>query len=797
VFHFDSVGKDLGFAARSFLKNPGFSLVAILALALGIGANSAMFSVVDAILLKPLPYSEPERLVWLTQNIPMFHADMATSLDYWEWRDQSQLFDDVAAYDADNFNLVGGGEPERVVAAKVSANFFRTLGVNTSLGRTFTEDEDRPGGANAVILSQALFRGRYGENRAVLGQTIRLDDQPYTVVGVMPASFRFPEDRQVDLLVPGQFKHETAAGGLLIVSVIARTKHGVPLGRVRADLAQVRKNAKDKSPGASEIKVVPLHLQLVGDRRASLLILFGAVGLVLLIACGSVANLLLARAADRRREIALRSALGAARGRLIRQLLTESVLLSLAGAALGLVFARFGIRAVVALGSTQVPFLENTAINPAVLGFTAAAAFVTAMLFGLAPALAVSKTDVIEALKQGSQNATAARGQRRFRGLLVASEIAIALVLLTGAGLLIKSLWILERLDPGFRPDHVLSVDINPTASRYEKKDRKLEFFDSVIQRVVTLPGVEAAGIYKDRYSGGPFQIPGHPPAPKGQRPIAEIYPVSPGFFPALGLHLLRGRFVDERDGANAPLAVDINETMARRHFAGEDPIGRQIKSERVFTIVGVVADASDRGPLAEIPALMYEAVAQLDPAHGVPMMHLVVRSAGDPLAIAAAVREQVRAVDRDQPIFNVRTMEEKLAVTIAPRRFIMILLAVFAGLALVLAVVGIYAVMYSMVAQRTNEIGIRMALGAGRSDVLRMIVGHGAKLAILGLAMGLGGAWAATRLLKSFLFNVTPTDPWTFCGVAVMLFLVAIAASLLPARRATRIDPIVALREE
>lgn len=794
MFHFDSLGKDLRFAARSFLKNPGFSLVAILALGLGIGANSAMFSVVDAILLKPLPYAKPDRLVWVTQNIPMFHTDMASSLDYWEWRDQGQLFDDVTAYNANNFNLVGGGEPERVVAEGVSASFFRTLGVTTSLGRPFADDEDKPGAANVAILSQAMFRGRYAGNPAILGQSIRLDDKPYTVVGVMPASFRFPEDRQVDLLVPLQLKHESVANGLLIVAVIGRMKPGVTPELVRAELAQVRKNTKEKPWGGAEMKVVPLHRQMVGDRRTAVLVLFGAVGLVLLIACGNVANLLLARAADRRREIALRSALGAGRGRLIRQLLTESVLLSVAGAALGLVFARFGIQAVIALGSKLVPFLENTSINPVVLGFTAAAALATAILFGLAPAVAVSKTDVIEALKQGGQNATPGRAQRRFRGLLVAGEIAIALVLLTGAGLLIKSLWILERLDPGFRPDHVLSVDINPIPSRYEKKEQKLQFFDSVMQRIVALPGVEAAGIYKDRYESGFFQIPGRPPSPQGQGPRAEAYPVSPGIFRALGLRLLRGRFIDQKDGPNAPLVVDINETMARRHFAGEDPVGRQIKFDSLMTIVGVVADAADQGPVAEIPALMYEPVTQIP---RLPMMHLVVRAPGDPLAIAAALREQVRAVDRDQPIFNIRTMEEKLAVTIAPRRFTMILLAVFAGLALVLAIVGIYAVMYSMVAQRTNEIGIRMALGAGRRDVLKLIVGHGARLAILGLAMGLGGAWAATRLLKSMLFNVTPTDPWTFSAVAIALFLVAMAASLLPARRATRVDPMVALRAE
>jgi putative ABC transport system permease protein len=794
VFHFDSVIKDFRLATRSFWKNPGFSLVAILALSLGIGANSAMFSVVDAILLKPLPYANPDRLVWVTQNIPMFHADMASSLDYWEWRDQGRLFDDMTAFDSSNFNLVGGGEAEQVVGERVSASFFRTLGLNTSLGRTFTEDEDKPGGSSVAILTQGMFRGRYGANPAILGQTIRLDDKPYTVVGVLPASFRFPENRQVDLLVPLQLKHESLANGVLIVSVIARLKPGVPVALVREELAQVRKNSKEKPAGAAEMKVVPLHRQLVGERRTALLVLFGAVGMVLLIACGNVANLLLARAADRRREIALRSALGARRGRLIRQLLTESLLLSIAGSVLGLGLARFGIRAVIALGSKYVPFLENTAINPVVLGFTAAAALLTAIVFGLAPAVAASKIDVMEALKQGGQNATPGRGQRRFRGLLVAGEIAIALVLLTGAGLLIKSLWILERVDPGFRADHVLVADINPMASRYATKQQRLAFFEAVIERVAALAGVEAAGIYKDRYASGFFQIPGHPPFPEGQGPRAEAYPVSPGIFRAMGLRLLRGRFIDEHDGPDAPLVAVINETMAKRHFPGEDPVGRQINFERLTTIVGVVADTSDRGPVEEIPALLYLPVAQVPRP---PMMHLVVRAPGDPLAIAAAVREQVRAVDRDQPIFNVRTMEEKLASTIAPRRFSMILLSAFAGLALVLAMVGIYAAMYSAVAQRTNEIGIRMALGARGGDVLRMIAGDGARLAILGLAMGLAGAWGATRLLKSMLFNVTPTDPWTFSAVAAALFLIAMGACLLPARRAMKVDPIVALRAE
>jgi putative ABC transport system permease protein len=582
-------------------------------------------------------------------------------------------------------------------------------------------------------------------------------------------------------------------GGIPIVAVVARIKPGITVGRIRSELVQVRK-VDPKAPKDVELKVVPLHQQVVGDRRTALLILFGAVGLVLLIACGNVANLLLARAADRRREIALRAALGAARGRLIRQLLTESLLLSLAGAALGLLLARFAIQAVVRLGGTQIPLIEHTSINPVVIGFTVAAAFLTAILFGLAPAMAVSRTDVIEALKQGGQSTTAAQGQRRFRGFLVAAEIAIALVLLTGAGLLIKSLWILERLDPGFRPDHVLSVDINPIPSHYDKKERRLQFFTDVIGRVASLPGVEAAGIYKDRYIGGLFQIPGRPAAPRGQGPVGEIYPVTPGTFRAMGLHLLRGRFIDQRDGPDAPLTMDINETLARRHFPGEDPIGRQIKFGRVFTIVGVVADAADHGPTAPVGALMYQSAEQ---APSIPMMHLVVRAQGDPLAIAAAVREQVRAVDRDQPIFNVKTMEQKLALTIAPQRFSMILLASFAGLALILAIVGIYAVMYSTVVQRTHEIGIRMALGAEGSDVLTMIAGQGAKLAVLGLAMGLGGAWAATRLLKSMLFNVKPTDPWTFAAVAILLFVVAMAASLLPARRATRVDPIVALREE
>jgi putative ABC transport system permease protein len=794
LLQFDSLLKDLQFATRSFLKQPRIALIAVLALALGIGANSVMFSVVDAVLLRPLPYANPGQLVWLTQTIPLFHADMATTIDYWEWRDQQQLFKDVAAFSSSNFNLLGGEEPERVIAGAVTENFFRTLGVRVSLGRTFTTDEDRPGGEKTVILSSALFARRYGSSASILGQSVQLDDRAYTVVGVMPASFRYPKDHEVDLLVPAQLQHTSTSNvsGVPIVEAIARLRDGVSLGRVRTELEQVRKRNLDAFKG-TVLKVVPLHQQMVGDQGAALLILFGAVGLVLLIACGNVANLLLARAVDRRREIALRSALGAVRGRLIRQLLTESVLLSFAGAACGLLLAKVAIQAVIALGRTQVPFLENTALNPVVLGFAAIAAIATAILFGLAPAMTVSKTDLIEALRQGGQNATATGRQRRLRGLLVAGQIAIALVLMTGAGLMIKSLWILQQRDPGFQPDHVLNLDISLIPSRYDNKERALAFFDNVIQRVAGLPGVEAAGIYKDQYRSGLFRIPGRPEE-KGRGSVAEIYPVSPGIFRAMGLRLMRGRFIDERDGPDAPLAIDINETMARRHFRGDDPIGRQVELGRTFTIVGIVADASDQGPLSEVSALLYQPIAQ---ANFVPMMHLVVRAYGDPLAVASAVREQVRAVDPNQPVFNVKTMEEKLAVTIAPRRFSMILLAVFAALALVLANIGIYAVMYWMVTKRTHEIGIRMALGASKGDVLRLIVGYGVKLALGGLAMGLGGAWAGTRLLNNMLFNVTPGDPYTFLSVTLLLLLVATGSSLVPAWMATRVDPIEALRQE
>ncbi len=788
--------QDLRYAVRGLRKNPGFAAVAILVLALGIGANSAMFSVVNAVMLKPLPYADSSRLLWLANYNPTFNAEFADSRSWQDWSSQTQLFENVAAIVFKDANLIQGDAPARVSLAKVSRNFFDTLGVAPSLGRGFTAEEDRFKSPSVAILTRALFEQRFAGDPGVLGKTVDLDDELYTIVGVMPAGFHMPQRVDVDLLTPLALGPETQESGFLLLDVIAKVRPGVRINRVRSELATLvhQHHEENVAVGDRQVHADMLERHLVGESRTPLLILLGAVGLVLLIACGNVANLLLGRAAARQREVAVRAALGAGRVRLFRQFLTEAALLSISGAGLGLLLAQYTIRGVIAVGGSHVPFLDQTTIDPAVLAFTAGVALLAGMIFGTVPSMAAVKIALVEALKRGGISSTPSAAHRRFRGALVVAEIALALVLLVGAGLLVRSFWLLESIDPGFRPEHVLSVDINPLPSRYDTDQKRLAFFDDVLSRVRAIPGIESAGLYQDRYLSGIFRIPGRPPTRAELGPRGTWYLASPGFFATTGVRLKAGRFLSDQDRTGAPLTADINTTLARRYFPGEDPIGKQVKIGKAYTIVGVVDDISDQTLGAEVPAMIFITPAQ---APMVAPMHLVIRSKGEPTALTSAVRAQVSAVDRDQPIFNPRTMEQKLATSIAPRRFSMILLSSFAGLALVLAIVGIYAVMFASVSERAHEVGIRMALGAERSDVLKMIAGQGARLVIIGLAIGTAGSWGATRLLKSMLYNVSATDPLTFVIVPAILLAVAMSASLIPAIRATRVDPVVALRQE
>ena len=793
----ETAWKDVVYGLRVLRSAPLFTLTAILALALGVGANSAMFSVIYAVLLRPLPYAEPDRLVWIAVHAPMLKADLASGIMYQRWREQTQLFGNVAAYTSTNHNIVGGDAPERVQTAIVSASFLPTLGVRPFLGRGISEEEDRPGGAHTAVLSYSLFERRFNGAASAIGKTIDLDDTAYTIVGVLPREFRFPQDLDVDLLVPLALPPENPAGPWLLLSVIARMKPGMSADGVRMSLPPVDDGMMRRPPGVPpfEVKVVSLHRQMVGDQRTALLVLLAAVGLVLLIACCNVANLLMGRAAGRHREVAVRGALGAARGRLIRQFLIESLLLSAGGAGLGLLLARLSIQGFIALGRSRLPLIEQTAINPMVMVFTAAVAILTGVLFGLAPALATTKAEVIDALKQGAAGLTGGTRHQRFRSTLVVSEIALALVLLVGAGLLVKSLWIIETRDPGFQPEHLLTADVNPIPSRWGTDSRRLAFYSEAVEKFNAIPGIQASAFYHSVFILPNVRIAGRPPFPPGQAPLLTITAVTPQFFHAMGIHLKRGRLLGEQDGASAPMSVTLNETAAARLFQAEDSLGHQLSltSDRSpYTIVGVATDSSDDSAGTETPAIAYVPMAQVQRFTA---MHLVVRAVGDPIALAGVVRDQIRAIDRDQPLYDVRTMEQKMSASIAPRRFNVVLLCVFAGLALALALVGIYAVMYSSVAERTCEFGVRMALGAEPSDVTKLVISHGGRLVAAGLILGLAGAWAATRLLKSLLYGVTATDPLTFAVVPLLLLAVALLASYIPARRASRIDPMVALR--
>ena len=801
---------DLRYALRMLAKSPAFTVIAILTLGLAIGANSAIFSVIDAVLLRPLPYPHSEQLVRVFGKQPQLDLAPSSPANFLEWREENQVFERIGTYVGQGFNLLGGDKPERVIGARVSADVLPLLGVRPALGRVFTNDEDQEGRGQVAILSHDFWQSRFGGDPNTIRQTITLNDKPYTVIGVMPAGFTFPGTR-TQVWVPIAFNAaERATRDTNFIDVIARLKPGVSLEQARANMDAVARSQAERYPRTNfgvSVTVVSLHEHIVGDVRPMLVVLLGAVGFVLLIACANVANLLLARAAARQREMAIRGALGASRSRVVRLLLTESVLLAVVGGAVGLLLAIWSLDLLVSLKPANLPRLAEISVNRTVFLFTLAISVVTGLLFGLVPALHVSKVDLNEGLKESSRGGTDSPRRHLVRALLVVSEVALSLVLLVGAGLMIRSFSRLLAVDPGFKADHVLTAFVSLPSSKYPKREEQTAFFDRLLERLRNVPGVSAAALVTDipLYGGSStgFDVEGRPPAAPGHRAMTDYRLTSPDYFVAMGIRLVKGRAFSRSDTEAAPGVVIINETMAARFFPGEDPIGKRLdlsgEPRDLREIVGVVGDVRNYGVDAEVKPEVYVPFLQSAPAYlsgVVSALTIVVRSAIEPAALGSALREQVQALDRDQPVSEIKTMEWYLADSIAQRRFNMFLLGVFAGLALVLAAVGIYGVIAYTVSQRTHEMGIRIALGAKGGDILRLVFGNAMSTTLTGIALGLGAAFALTRLLRSLLYQVSPTDPVVFAAIPLLLLSVAAVATYLPARRAVKVNPITALRE-
>jgi putative ABC transport system permease protein len=801
-----TVWKDVRYGVRALLKKPGFTFVAVLTLALGISANSTIFSFVNGILLRPLPYQHPERLVLLDETAPKHGTDsMGVSFpNFLDWREQNHVFEDIGAYGERSFTLVGGGEPEQLQGARLSSGLFEILGVGPMLGRTIRPEEDRPDNDKVVILSHGLWQRRFGSNASVIGQTININNRQHTVIGVMPPGFKFPE--VAELWLPLALNTQLWTRNDHGLSALARLKPNVTLSEAQAEMVNVARQIEKENPVTNDglsVSVSNLRDGLVGDYRQALMILLGVVGFVLMIACANVANLLLARSAGREKEMAIRAALGASRWRIVRQLITESLLLSLIGGVLGLVLAFWGIDLLLAAIPVEFPFWMKFNLDGRVLSFTILISLVTGIIFGVAPALQASKVELNESLKEGGRSAAAGRGHRRLRGLLVVAEVALSLMLLAGAGLMMRSFMRLQQVNPGVNPNNVLTMTVSLPSAKYSEEKRS-PFFGQLLERVKALPGVETVGAVSNLPLGGSLwgrslTVEGAPTLAVGEAPMINHCVITPNYFRSMGIPILTGRDFNETDTKDSLKVTLIDERLAREYWPNETALGKRIRfgppesNEPWHTIIGVVGEVRHQSLERATRKSIYV------PHQQIPMreMTLAVRTSTEPLSLAGAVRNQVKELDPDQPITNVRTMTEVISRSVWQPRLYAILFGVFAVVALLLASIGIYGVMSYAVTQRTHEIGIRMALGAQTRDVLRMIIGQGMMLALMGVALGLLGAFALTRIMSSLLFNVSATDPATFVGVSLLLSMVAFLACYLPARRATRVDPMIALRYE
>ena len=808
----ETLWQDLRYALRMLFKNPGFTAVAVLTLALGIGANTAIFSVINTVLLRPLPYKEADRLVmvWEDGTRAGYPRDTPAAANYVDWRDQNQVFEGMAAMADQSFNLTGIGEPERIEGRRVSANLFTLLGVEPQLGRAFSPEEDQPGNNRVVILSHGLWQRRFGSDMNITEKTLTLNGDSYMVIGVMPPEFQFPR-REVEMWVPIAFTSQQAANrNSHYLQVVARTRPGVTVEQAQAEMDTIAARLQQQYPDSNTdlgATVVPLHEHVAGDIKPALLVLLAAVGFVLLIACANVANLLLARAAVRQKEIAIRIALGARRLRLIRQLLTESVLLAAIGGAVGLTLALLGVSLLRAFIPENISQARAITIDSTVLGFTLLVSLLTGLIFGLVPALQASSFNLNETLKEGGRDSSSGNRGARIRGALVIAEVAVSLILLIGAGLLINSFLRLRNVDPGFRAENLLTMQIVLPVQRYPNAARRTVFYDELIRRAEALPGVRSAAVtnwiplVRQGDSIG-FNIEGRPDPGRGQMPTVVTRVVNPGYFETMGIRVIAGRQLGDQDRDNSPNVTVISETMARRYWPGEDPIGKRItpgspnssNPDDWITIIGVANDVRQFELNADPKPQMYLSYQQ---AGFFAPRHLVVSTTVEPRSLADTVRKTVWEIDKDQPVSNISTMEDVLAESIARQRFSMLLLGIFATVAMILAAVGIYGVMSYSVAQRTQEIGVRLALGAQTRDVLKLVIGQGMRLTLAGLAVGLIAAFALTRLIESLLFGVSATDPVTFAAISLVLMGVALVACWVPARRAARVDPIVALKYE